>query len=58
MATRAPVKTYNGNMLWETNIPGMYIGIEVTNINFGGQYWGEKILDKLEQRRNVRRKKI
>ncbi|EAP1414800.1 fimbrial-like adhesin [Salmonella enterica] len=35
-------KTYNGNMLWETNIPGMYIGIEVTNINFGGQYWGEK----------------
>nr|EAP1449106.1 fimbrial-like adhesin [Salmonella enterica] len=35
-------KTYNGNMLWETNIPGMYMGIEVTNINFGGQYWGEK----------------
>ncbi|HAV0413842.1 TPA: fimbrial protein [Salmonella enterica] len=34
-------KSYNGNMLWKTNIPGMYIGIEITNINFAGQYWSE-----------------
>lgn len=35
-------KSYNGNMLWKTNIPGMYIGVEVTNINFAGQYWNEQ----------------
>lgn len=32
-------KTYNNNKLWETNTTGMYIGLEVTAINFGGQYW-------------------
>lgn len=32
-------KTYNGNKLWATDQTGMYIGLEITSINFGGQYW-------------------
>lgn len=34
-------KTYNNNKLWQTKTTGMYIGLEVTAINFGGQYWDQ-----------------
>ncbi|EEJ9247877.1 fimbrial-like adhesin [Salmonella enterica subsp. enterica serovar Muenchen] len=35
----AGVRTPDGKALWKTTVPGMYMGMEFTSINFGAQYW-------------------
>lgn len=35
----AGVKNPEGKALWKTDVTGMYVGIEFTDINFGAHYW-------------------
>ncbi|EBK2700673.1 fimbrial protein [Salmonella enterica] len=35
----AGVKSADGKALWKTTVPGMYMGMEFTSMDFGAQYW-------------------